>query len=61
MRHFIKFKKLSNITNKIQLPKKQMNQSYACMNAPYAYAHARIRCSECNCTKTMHVRYFRVF
>ena len=32
MRHFIKFKKLSNITNKIKLPEKQMNQSYAILN-----------------------------
>ena len=31
------------------------------MNAPYAYAHARVRCAECNCTKIMHARYFRVF
>ena len=38
-----------------------MNQSYACMNAPYAYAHAPVRCSECNCTKIMHARYFCVF
>ena len=26
-----------------------MNQSYARVNAPYAYAHARGRCSECLC------------
>ena len=32
----------------MQLPEKQMNQSYARVNAPYAYAHAHIRCSECN-------------
>ena len=27
---------LFNITNKIQLPENQMNQPYACVNAPYA-------------------------
>ena len=25
------------------------------------YAHARVMCSECNCTKIMQARYFRVF
>ena len=35
-----------------------MNQSYVRVNAPYAYAHARVMCSECNCTKIMHARYF---
>ena len=25
------------------------------------YAHARVMCSECNCTKIMHACYFRVF
>ena len=59
--YFIKFRKLSNITNKIQLPEKQTNQSYMLVNAPYAYAHTRVKCSECNCTKIMHVHYFRAF
>ena len=36
---------------KIQLPEKQMNKSYTTVNAPYAYAHALVRCSECNFTK----------
>ena len=25
------------------------------------YAHTRVRCSECNCTKIMHALYFRIF
>ena len=25
------------------------------------YSSVRVRCSECNCTKIMHARYFRVF
>ena len=63
IRHFIKFKKLSNITNKIHLglPVKQINQSYLHVNIPNAYTHTRVRCLECNWTKIMHARYFRVF
>ena len=37
-----------------------MNQSYA-HDCTLRYAHARVMCSERNCTKTMHVCYFRVF
>ena len=58
IRHLRKF---SNITNKIKLPVKLMNQSYTHVNAPYTFAHTRERGSECNCTKIMHACYFHVF
>ena len=46
--------------------KNQMNQPYAC-ECILRYAHTRVRCSECSCTKIMHkrdaclVRVFLVF
>ena len=31
-----------------------MNQSYQRVNAPHAYAHVRVKCSEYNCTNIIH-------
>ena len=36
-----------------------MNESYT-NECTLRYVHMCVRCSECNCTKLMHVPYFRV-
>ena len=53
--------KLLNITNKIQITQ-EANESILCARkCTLRYAHVRVMCLECNCTKIMQACYFRVF
>ena len=53
-------KKLLNITNKIQITREANESILRGREFTLRFAHARVMCSECNCTKIMHARYFRV-
>ena len=51
---------LSNITNKIQITREANESILRSRKCSLRYAHARVMCSECSCTKIMHARFFRL-
>ena len=61
IRHFTEFKKVFDITNRIQLPEKPTNQPYARESTLRHAALTRVRYSECYCTKIINTRSFQAF
>ena len=47
-------KKLLNITNKIQITREANESILHAHECTLRYAHARVMCSECNCTKKIY-------